>query len=115
MLQLRPQFLKNSGRLLQCSRTTDQSADAFNLVTQRLLISGQSGSKVSCLRYHQAAQTEYDRKTKEHHYENRSGARDSPGMQSYDKGGKYEAQENGQCDRDENFTTYIKRDNDQRC
>lgn len=35
-------------------------------------------------------------------------------MQSYDKGREYKAQEDRECDRDENFTTYIKRGNYQR-
>src|SRR4029077_9815350 len=85
MLKLGPQFLENGGRLFQRSRTTHETTEALDLVTQRLLISGQFGGKARCLRHHESAQTEDDREPEKDHDEHGRRARNSQGIQTYDK------------------------------
>ena len=74
----------------------------------------QFGGQARCLRHHQSTQTEYDRKSEEDDDEHGRRARNSPRMQTYDEGREHEAQEDGQCDRNENLPAKIERGNDQR-
>src|SRR5882672_2871112 len=113
MLQLRTQFLENCGRLLQRFGAAHQAAQAFDLVAQRLLISGQFTGEAGRLRYHKTAQTEYDRESDEDDYQHRSGAGNSPGTQTHDERRQDEAQENRERDRNEDLATEIKRSDNQ--
>ena len=97
------------------SGAAHQATQAFDLVTERLLIFGQLTGETGRLRHHQAAQAEYNQEPDEDDHQDRNRAWNSQRMKTYNKRRKDKAQENRQRDRYKDFTAEVERSDDQRC